>query len=120
LNKSNVVRLVNGIVLPLKDGVLDENGQYVNLSAYRNKPPRIYENWQKDLLVYNKKIIYIGYFHPNHWGHLIIDGLSRLWYLTNDLEDYYFCLVNKYEDNSILKDNYLRLFMLLGIPMLYI
>jgi hypothetical protein len=112
----NALRITNGIVLPLKGGVLDENGRYIESSAYRNSPLKSYEYDQNDLLVYDKKVVYIGYYHANHWGHLIVDGISRLWYLPKDTEDYYFCLVNKYDNNSVLSNNCLVLLNMLGIP----
>ena len=131
-----VIKIKNGTVLPLLHppsppqhagsdnlqhdaylgGVLDEDGKYINLSAYRTRPIGAYNyNKQEDITISDKKIIYMDSFW-NQWGHLLVDGLSRAWYLVKyDSEDFYLAFNNKYNCIKHIKANCIQLISLLGI-----
>ena len=77
----------NATILPLREvvnegllfglgGVADENGQYVELSGF---PERIGKGYAFENPVYkDEKVVYCGYL-VNHWGHFLIEGVTRLW-----------------------------------------
>ena len=93
----------NATILPLrrgkdfgllfgKGGVVDENGQYVSLSAIPGRVEGSYEVKAPEFR--DEKVVYCGYL-VNHWGHFLIEGVTRLWYfLENDptIDKYVFFL----------------------------
>ncbi len=114
----------NAVILPLKKfsednllfgrgGVIDENKEYVNHSAIDNRVQFAYEYDECDFE--NKKVVYCGYL-VNHWGHFLVEAVSRLWYfLRNDnTVDKYVFFVGYGEIREI-KGNYKEFFELLGI-----
>ena len=74
----------NAAILPLrrgfgllfgKGGVVDENGNYVALSAI---PGRVEGSYPVEAPEYHdEKVVYCGYL-VNHWGHFLIEGVTRL------------------------------------------
>ena len=78
----------NATILPLrrnpsfgllfgKGGVVDSQGQYVDLSAI---PGRVQFAYPFENPEYkDEKVVYCGYL-VNHWGHFLIEGVTRLWY----------------------------------------
>ena len=109
----------NAAILPLKrdpsfgllfgkGGVVDERGEYVSLSCIEKRVQYAYpfENAEyKD-----ETVVYCGYL-VNHWGHFLIEGVTRLWYfLENDPTiDKYVFFLDENEAREI-KGNY-RLFL---------
>ena len=93
----------NATVLPLrrradfgllfgKGGVVDENGQYVPMSAIPGRVEGSYAVENPEFR--DEKVVYCGYL-VNHWGHFLIEGVTRLWYfLENDptIDKYVFFL----------------------------
>ena len=83
----------NATILPLrrdpsfgllfgKGGVVDENGSYVALSAIEKRVQGAYPFENPE--VKDEKVVYCGYL-VNHWGHFLIEAVTRLWYfLEND------------------------------------
>lgn len=114
----------NATILPLRKdpeerayfglgGVVDESGQYVELSCIPNSVqyPYSYENAEYR----DEKVVYCGYL-INHWGHFLVDSITRLWYYTeNDssVDKYVFFI----EDGSKreITGNYRKFFELLKI-----
>ena len=113
----------NATVLPVRKndeygwtglgGVLDHQNQYVALSATLpfvdigySAPNRVYRD---------KKVVYCGYL-IHHWGHFLMEGISRLWYfLENDPTiDQYVFLLDENEQREI-RGNYREFLELLGI-----
>lgn len=109
----------NATVLPLrrradfgllfgKGGVVDENGQYVPMSAIPGRVEGSYAVENPEFR--DEKVVYCGYL-VNHWGHFLIEGVTRLWYfLENDPTiDKYVFFLDENETREI-KGNY-RLFL---------
>ena len=114
----------NATILPLcarggdnllfgRGGVVDENGQYVELSGI---PTRIWGSYAFPKAEYrDETVVYCG-FLVNHWGHFLVEAVTRLWYaLENDTGvDKYVFFLNENEQRE-LKGNYREFFRLLGI-----
>ena len=94
-------------------GVVDENGHCVDISAVECcvHPSETYTSAEYR----DEKVVYCGYMIA-HWGHFLIEGVTRLWYfLENDptVDKYVFAL----DEGEIreIKGNYKEFFNLLGI-----
>lgn len=114
----------NATILPLrrdssfgllfgKGGVVDEKGSYVDMSAIPGRVQFAYpfENAEfKD-----QKVVYCGYL-VNHWGHFLIEGVTRLWYfMENDPTiDKYVYFMDENEQREIM-GNYREFLQLLKI-----
>lgn len=88
--KLKIENVEHAIVLPCKEvdgkkcaGVLDSEKQYVTLSAFEALSP--IDCWGGDYELQDtpnyidEDVIYMGRFWK-HWGHFIMDQVSRLWY----------------------------------------
>lgn len=114
----------NATILPLrrdpadgllfgKGGVVDEHGDYVPLSAIEG---RVQFSYPVETPEYrDETVVYCGYL-VDHWGHFLIEGVTRLWYfLENDPTiDKYVFFLDEGEERQI-KGNYLEFFRLLKI-----
>ena len=114
----------NATILPLrrdpsfgllfgKGGVVDCDGNYVELSAI---PLRVQYSYPFENPEYrDEKVVYCGY-PVNHWGHYLIEGVTRLWYfLENDATiDKYVFFLDENEEREI-KGNYREFLELLKI-----
>lgn len=112
----------NATVLPLRrddqllfgrGGVVDSDGNYVDLSAI---PGRVQYAYPFENAEYrDETVVYCGYL-VNHWGHFLIEGVTRLWYfLENDRRvDKYVFFLDEYEEREI-KGNYREFLELLKI-----
>ena len=117
-----VLALENAVIYPLrrgfgllfgKGGVLDENGEYIPESGI---PGRVEGTYPLENPEYrDEKVVYCGYL-VNHWGHFLIEGVTRLWYfLENDpTVDKFVYFVDENEEREI-KGNFRRFLELLGI-----
>ena len=117
-------QLDNATILPLrrdesfgllfgKGGVVDGNGAYVPLSSI---PGRVEGSYPAEAAEYHdEKVVYCGYL-VNHWGHFLIEGVTRLWYfLENDPSiDKYVFFLDENEEREI-KGNYREFLELLKI-----
>ena len=112
----------NATILPLRKdsrvqfglgGVVDANGNYVDLSAIPDRVQFAYEF--KDPEYRDEKVVYCGYM-INHWGHFLIEAVCRLWYfLENDPTiDKYIFFLDENEQREI-KGNYREFLQLLGV-----
>lgn len=114
----------NATILPLrrdpadgllfgKGGVVDEHGDYVPLSAIEGRVQFSYPVETPECR--DETVVYCGYL-VDHWGHFLIEGVTRLWYfLENDPTiDKYVFFLDEGEERQI-KGNYLEFFRLLKI-----
>lgn len=120
----SVWRGENATVLPLREirgenllfgrgGVVDKEGQYVALSGIET---RIWHSYPFESPVYkDEKVVYCGYL-VNHWGHFLVEAVTRLWYsLEKDSTvDKYVFFVDENEERTV-KGNYKEFFELLKI-----
>jgi hypothetical protein len=114
----------NATILPLKrfegdnllfgrGGVVDDNLNYVDISAINNRVQFAYDF--SEIQYKDERIVYCGYL-VNHWGHFLVEAVSRLWYfLKNDstIDKYVFFL--NYGEEREIKGNYKNFFELLGV-----
>ncbi len=120
----SVQQYTNGVILPLRQvegdllawgrgGVQDSQGVYVEDSGI----PRLYGVGYSCEPVSSReeKVVYCGYL-VHHWGHFLVDGVTRLWYWFQQDEsiDRYVFMVQQGESTE-LKGNYREFFALLGI-----
>ena len=96
-----------------KGGVVDCQGQYVDLSAIPGRVQHAYPFQAPDCR--EETVVYCGYM-VNHWGHFLIEGVTRLWYfLEQDASvDKYVFFLDEGEQRQI-QGNYREFFQLLGI-----
>ncbi|HIE8920411.1 glycosyltransferase 61 family protein [Klebsiella variicola] len=95
-------------------GVVDSNGNFIHDSG-------LYMNWisfggvynydASDLCYENKNVIWFGFFYK-HWGHFLLDFVSRMWYLIDHYKGEDIVYVSH---EHIIDSNYLEFFKLLGI-----
>ena len=123
-NDLQICYLENGIILPLKQnnervllfgngGCLNGNGEYVALSEIKGRIEGKYEI--TELVRSEKKVIYCGYI-IDHWGHFLIEAITRLWYALENGNEYdEFVFFTRYGDDYKLKGNYKYFFELLHI-----
>ena len=96
-----------------KGGVVDSQGQYVDLSAI---PGRVQYAYPFENPEYkDEKVVYCGYL-VNHWGHFLIEGVTRLWYFleNDDTIDKYVFFLDENEEREI-RGNYREFLELLKI-----
>lgn len=120
----SVWRGKNATVLPLRaspnegllfgrGGVVDSDGNYVELSGI---PTRIGKGYAfEDPVFRDEKVVYCGYL-VNHWGHFLVEAVTRLWYaLENDpTVDKYVFFLDEHQAREV-GGNYREFFRLLNI-----
>lgn len=114
----------NATVLPCKKdykpkswgvgGVIDQNDKFVHSSG-------LYMNWisfggkydhiETELNYENKDVIWFGFFYK-HWGHFLLDFISRMWYV---LEHYNGEEIVYISHDKTIDSNYIQFFKLLGV-----
>lgn len=92
-------------------GVVAENGEYAELSKVHVRVDGMYPS-QPDFV--DKKVVYGGWY-VNHWGHFLIDTITRLWCRPQDADGYAF-IVDEGRQVDI-SGNFKRFFELLGLPL---
>lgn len=120
-----VVQVKNGTLLPEKPGdvpwgiggCLDEKGDLVNESTVIRAFGGKYEYENADVEYLDETVIYIPII-PKHWGHFLIDVVSRLWIFCDKTYDtahkkIYYCAWNW--GGQGLSGNYLKFLQYLGI-----
>lgn len=117
------ISVKNGIVLPcLKDcsdtiwgkgGVIDQSGEYVEESFYRNGWASFGGNYDynEEVSVINGSAIYLGYFFK-HWGHFLKDLINRMWIMLKHYHNEYIV----YLGDDDIEGNYLEFLKMLGVP----
>lgn len=112
----------NAVALPCKKdnslfgkgGLIDCEGRLIEESVIPGIYSGVY-NYDK-LEEKRETVVFCGYF-INHWGHFLVEAVSRLWYFIqedNTQIDKYVFVVGENE-HRILKGNYKKFFSLLGI-----
>lgn len=112
-----IQKINNGVVYPRSDiaqgGVTYEDGKFVELSKVdaflehdcfggSNNLGEISNQYK------NKKVVYFGNFWK-HWGHFLIDSISRIWvFLENNYDDYGICYTGHKIDG--IYEEFLKLF----------
>lgn len=96
-----------------RGGVVDSSGAYVPLSAIPGRVDGAYLFEHPDYQ--DKKVVYCGYL-VNHWGHFLIEAVTRLWYFLEKDEsvDRYVFFLAEGEARQI-QGNYREFFQLLNI-----
>lgn len=95
-------------------GVIDKTGKYVSSSGLTGQFGGIY-SIDDNIQVIDEKVCYCGYL-INHWGHFLLDVVSRLWYsLEHDSEVDSYVFVVEEKTNRRPTANYLEFLKLLGI-----
>lgn len=117
------ISVKNAIVLPHrkdysntvwgKGGVIDQSGEYVKESFYRNGWVTFggYYDYDGKVNVINGSAIYLGYFFK-HWGHFLKDIINRMWIILEHYHNEYVVYVG---DDDI-SGNYLEFMKMLGVP----
>ena len=112
----------NATILPLRKdsrvqfglgGVVDADGNYIDLSAIPDRVQFAYEFRNPEYR--DEKVVYCGYM-INHWGHFLIEAVCRLWYFLEKDEtvDKYIFFLDENEQREI-KGNYRAFLELYGI-----
>lgn len=114
----------NATVLPLRrisgdnllfgrGGVIDSDHNYVELSKINQRIDKFYDYENPEYK--DEKVVYCGYL-INHWGHFLVEAVSRLWYfLENDITiDKYVFFIEEGSNREI-KGNYKEFLVLLGV-----
>lgn len=111
----------NAVVLPCRDingkkcaGVVDAEGKYIELSGFEALSP--VDSWggsyeiPEDIKTVDESVVYFGRFW-RHWGHFLMDMVSRLWYVLEVKPDIKIVYDSKQEITGV----YMELMKLLGI-----
>ena len=123
--KPYVVKVKNGIILPERPGdlpwglggCLDEAGNLIPESTVNGAYGGKYNFDENSIEKLDETVVLIPMI-PKHWGHFIIDVISRLWIFLDDRFDtknlkIYYCAFGWGEKK--LSGNYLRFMEYLGI-----
>ena len=134
LNKElSVTEVENGIILPVLNtnkyntskgagGVIDKELNYIESSAQLayNMKNRVYGKYdiENEKIEYDNETVIYGNFFYKHWGHFIIDIVSRLWYLLEDnsgnkAKIVFTTMIN--DENTKIDGNYKEFLNLFGI-----
>lgn len=117
-----VKEIVNGIILPSiyggdfywgKGGVITDSGELIDSSIVPGAFGGVYDISNKDIEYRNETVLFCGIM-PLHWGHFIIDYLSRLWVIPTVNDNIRIAYFNRYFDGN-LGGNYEKCLKLLGI-----
>lgn len=116
----------NAIILPAvkfndydvshgRGGVIDEKGNYVELSKQKARVQGYYDPYKYGTEDSSETVVYCGFFNKA-WGHYITESISRLWYaLKNDESVDAYVFFDVLDGNKHFSGNYLELLKLLGI-----
>lgn len=115
-----VVEAVDAVVLPYKEkerrklaGVMDADGNFITLSGFSalsevDSWGGAYEAESAEYL--EETVIYFGRFWK-HWGHFLMDMVSRMWYILSNPSDYRIV----YDSSVDISGVYLEFLKLIGI-----
>ena len=98
-----------------RGGVIDENGNYVELSKQKARVQGYYDPSEYGIVESNETIVYCGFFNKA-WGHFLTEVVSRLWYsLRNDKSVDAYVFFDVLDGNKQFSGNYFEFLKLLGI-----
>lgn len=98
-----------------RGGVIDENGNYVELSKQKARVQGYYDPSEYGIEESNETVVYCGFFNKV-WGHFITEAVSRLWYsLRNDESVDAYVFFDVLDGNKRFSGNYFEFLKLLGI-----
>ena len=112
----------SGTILPAKPstqktwgfgGTLDSKGEIVEASLGRSFGG-YYEADLDHCKRINETVYYIPIV-PKHWGHFLVDVLSRLWFVVDRDEGYRIAFCGEGWSENRIAGNYLKLLSLLGV-----
>jgi len=124
----DITTVENAVVLPRKitgngavpvwgtGGVLDENLDFVDASAYKGDFGEFggkYRYDEKTMIHSDEEVIYFGVF-LKHWGHFLVDLCSRMWILLKE-EFQHMKIVYCAEQHVEMDGNYLEFMERLGV-----
>ncbi|MBR0424033.1 glycosyltransferase family 61 protein [Candidatus Saccharibacteria bacterium] len=123
-DKLQVITIKNGLILPAHEnssklwadgGVIDEKGNFVELSGNGYIFGGKYDYDEAEVKYVDEEVVFFGPF-IKHWGHFICDQIGRLWYIKNNPQKYKiaYCGWNWRQGPGDLDGNYLELLELLG------
>lgn len=124
-DRLKVIHCKNGIIMPpvITDeygtkacgGVCDEEGMYVQESAQYVSGVSVVGGGylvEKEIPYIDEEVVYLGKFNA-HWGHFLMDMLTRVWYICDNREHYIaYSMMN---ENICVKGTYWELFEILGM-----
>lgn len=91
-------------------GVIDADGEYVNLSAIERRVQHAYPVHDSEYR--DERVIYCGYV-VKHWGHFLVEAVARFWYALESTDKLIF-VTDEGKENG-LTGNYKEFFELLGV-----
>lgn len=128
--KLKVEKVYNGIILPAykegnknasqgAGGVIDSNNKYIKLSAQlaHNMVDRVNKKYnisKYDVTYINETVVYLNHFYK-HWGHFLIDIISRMWYIIQNPNKYKVVFTDKLGGCEKIEGNYLELLKIFGL-----
>lgn len=116
----------NGYILPMRKisdsvcgGVLDSDKNYVSISSQlafnmKNRVNGSYNIDNFNIRYNNETVVYFNYYYE-HWGHFLIDMVSRLWYIIEEPNKYKLAVPVEMYSKLKISSNYLEFLRLFGI-----
>ncbi|WP_276972278.1 glycosyltransferase 61 family protein [Tatumella ptyseos] len=117
----DVLCVSQGIVLPYvknkgwgAGGVVSQEGEFIHESIYTDWMTfgELYSYEESEVFYEPCDAIWMGKFNE-HWGHFLLDDISRLWYV---LENYNNEKIVYVSENNVVSGNYEIFLISLGIP----
>lgn len=94
-------------------GVLDSKGALIESSIVKGAFGGKYEYDSGNVIYIDEPVIYLGVM-PLHWGHFLIDFLSKVWFLSEMSASYKLLYIPRYFDGPI-EGSFMELLTLAGI-----
>lgn len=120
----SVITLSKAYVLPSKitlkgpkwglGGVLDEDKKYVSESGFYSEWISFggkYDIGDKEPVYLLEEVIWFGFFEE-HWGHFLIDFISRMWYILKDYQNQKIVYISRYSE---MEGNFKEFMKYLGV-----
>lgn len=88
IENATILPAIKDSVLPWgRGGIIDSRGEFVEESRLDDSFGGPYDFDEVDVPFLDETVIYLGIL-PKHWGHIIIDVLSKLWYSVENPHEY--------------------------------
>lgn len=118
------INIKDAIVLPCKvtlngpkwgvGGVLNNNYEYVEESGFASEWISFggkYDIAGKKINYISEEVIWFGFFEE-HWGHFLIDFISRMWYILKDYKNQKIIYISRYSE---MESNFKEFMNYLGV-----